>query len=345
MQREDEKLLWVDHVRTVGTIAVIFLHVSASLLYQYGSIANVYWWVGHCIDSVTRFAVPLFLMLSGALLLSKTDSLGDFFKKRVSRIIYPFLFWSLIYILYDLIDKKLNGEQLNATDIFHFIGTQLKNGASGHFWYIYLIVGIYMIIPIISKWVQNSSPKEITYYVAVWLAVLFLNLPIISKYVPYLHLIYFSGFLGYPILGYLLTIRYPKKNLHVISIGLFLLGTMATIFGTYFLTKRHEKFDERLYDYLSLNVIMAATGVFLFLRHTPLRIKKLVPLSRFISKHSYGIYLAHILVVVFLSKVGINFMFVHPIVGIPVTTILCLTITLGLVYLLGKLPFGKYFAG
>jgi surface polysaccharide O-acyltransferase-like enzyme len=88
---------WLDFVRWIATIAVITIHVAAPYLYKYGSIPMLNWNFYNFIDSLTRFAVPFFVMLSGALLLNRNDSLKDFLFKRFSRVLIPFLFWSIIY--------------------------------------------------------------------------------------------------------------------------------------------------------------------------------------------------------------------------------------------------------
>ena len=97
---EHRSIDWLDAVRWLATIAVITIHVVAPYLYQYGQISIVNWNIYNVIDSLSRFAVPFFVMLSGALLLNRTISLVDFLKKRFLRILIPFLFWSLIYSTY-----------------------------------------------------------------------------------------------------------------------------------------------------------------------------------------------------------------------------------------------------
>ncbi|POR16914.1 hypothetical protein BWK58_15200, partial [Flavobacterium columnare] len=98
MKEDNENLYWITSLRVLATFSVIFLHTSAEILYQYGKTSNANWWIGNIYDSSVRFCVPIFLMISGALILSKDyKNITEYLKKRVLRIIFPFLFWSIVY--------------------------------------------------------------------------------------------------------------------------------------------------------------------------------------------------------------------------------------------------------
>ena len=94
----------INYIRAIATIAVIFLHVSSDVLYEFKSIPIRVWWIGNIYDSLVRVSVPLFFMISGALLLSKDYLINDFIGNRVKKIIPPFVFWSIVYIFYNNIN-------------------------------------------------------------------------------------------------------------------------------------------------------------------------------------------------------------------------------------------------
>jgi surface polysaccharide O-acyltransferase-like enzyme len=345
MQTNNDKEFWADSLRVFATVAVILLHVSAPIVYLYGTVSRFDWWVGNIVDSAMRCCVPLFLMLTGALILPKTYELGDFLKKRLSRILFPFIFYSVIYILCDLAVKWHRGVDLSIFELLGYIGIALKSGASYHLWYIYLIIGIYLFIPIISKWIVNSTKNEIIYYLVIWFVVTVISLPFLSKFKPAIELTYFSGFLGYPVLGYFLTTHCTDKKNLFYPLLLFIIGFVITIFGTYFLTTNKGQLDESFYVYLDPNVMACAIGVFLFFKQTNFSGKYFKNQIQFISKYSYGIYLAHVLVLAALTRIGMLWSFISPIIGIPVTTILCLTISSIICYILNKIPYGNYISG
>lgn len=339
-----KKFLWIDNLRAVATISVILLHVSSPIPGQYGSLSNYDWWVGNIYDSVVRYCVPIFLMLSGALMLSKKYDLKDFLIKRFSRIVLPFLFWSLIYIIYELLSTKDFRNTMSLIDIINFIISKLKNGASFHLWYIYTLIGLYLIFPIVNKWLSASSKKEISYYLILWGVVTLLELPFINNLKPSFDFRYFSGYLGYAILGYFLVskINYNKKNLPVI---LILIGVTTTIFGTYITTKHKGMFFHGFYKYLSPNVFITSVGLFLFFKNLKHNNNTLNKVAHIISKYSYGIYLSHIFVLTLIYKLGINWSVINSMIGIPITTILCLICSLLITILINKIPFGKYISG
>jgi surface polysaccharide O-acyltransferase-like enzyme len=342
------KMIWTTNLRVVATVSVIFLHVASEILYQYGCIPDFIWWTGNIYDSLVRFCVPVFVMLTGVLMLSKTYELNDFLKKRFSRIILPFLFWSFVYAIFSLNDKISGGSQMSFLDSIKWLIHLLLNGTSYHLWYIYMIIGIYLFIPIISKWAQNATQKEILYFIFIWIFTLIINQPILSNFKINIDLMYFSGFIGYVVLGYYLSIKsfaYSKTTINLISLFLIFAGVSITIFGTYFLSKRNNDFVEYFYNYNTLNVLMSSVGVFLFFKNLEISNLKVIKIANFISKYSYGIYLVHVLILTFMKNIKLDYDFINPIFAIPIATLICLLVSLLIVFAINKLPYGKYISG
>src|ERR1700750_3205314 len=98
---------WISNLRLVALYAVIILHVTSLLLMQYGKVSISDWMVADFFNAVVRFAVPVFVMVTGALLLHREYEIGDFLKKRLVRVVIPFLFWSLVYVGYSLYNEDI----------------------------------------------------------------------------------------------------------------------------------------------------------------------------------------------------------------------------------------------
>jgi surface polysaccharide O-acyltransferase-like enzyme len=338
---------WMDYLRVAGTLSVILLHASIPLLSSFSAAGPPKsWWVGNIYDSSVRFCVPVFLMLSGALLLgSHDDSLGNFLKKRYSRVVFPFIFWSFFYIFY----MRDRWEDKTPLEAIYWIYDQIKNGVQFHMWYVYMILGIYLFVPILSKWIKNSTEKEVLYFLAIWLYVVLRGIPSFSLYTFNLDLTNFSGYIGFLVLGYYLSVK-EFKTRHMAKIGacLFVAANIYTALGTYFSSLRTGANDFSWYDYRSINVVISAAGIFLLFKNIAFSpntgiVSKTVSL---ISRHSYGIYLCHMQILTYLVISKIDCWYINSVLGPPITTLLCFFISLTLVWLVSKIPYaGHYISG
>ena len=345
---KNEKTYWIDYLRVFATLSVIVLHVAGGVANQYGSISNVDWWIGNVYIGSVRFCVPIFLMISGALILSKTyESIGEFLKKRFLRILFPFLFWSMIYIARDIFLQIFGGENMSIAEILNFTAIQLRDGADYHLWYIYVLIGLYLFFPIIGKWINKSNKLEIKYFIGIWLLVIIVQLPFMKGTFPNINLIYFSGYIGFPVLGYYLyknTFANSGKE-KLVSFFLILVGILITIFGTFYITKREGFFYHGFYEYLTPNVILVSVGVFLLFKNLGKFNPRLTSIILFFSKYSYGIFLVHVLVLGALTISGFSYPLANPIIDIPLKSILCFAISTLIVWGINKLPLGKYISG
>lgn len=335
---------WFDNIRFIATISVIILHVSYPLVYN-SNLYSFSWWAGNVLDGSVRYCVPLFVMLSGSLLLPKENIIDMFFIRRLIRIVIPFLFWSLIYLCYDLsiliLVKKVS---IDTVGLAYFLD-KIKHGSWFHLWYVYMIIGIYLFIPIIGRWVRSASQKEILYFLIIWFFTTFLNWPFLSLLKTDLDLSYFSGYIGYLVLGYYLsefTVDYKLRYL----VLTFFTGTVITIFGTYFLTQFNGVIVDSFYNYLTPNVLLSSISVFLITNKILISNHNIKIVRHFICKYSFGIYLIHILVLIVLKKLGIDGEFLNPLFGIPFTTVICLSFSAIIIFLINRyIPFGKYVSG
>ena len=169
-----------------------------------------------------------------------------------------------------------------------------------------MILGIYLFVPIIRKWAQNSSKQEIQYFLLLWMLTLFINTEV-AKYIPSVEVLYFSKYLGYLVLGYYLdkyveTTRI-RNNLYFI---LFILGATLTLLSTSYLSVVQNSLNITYYNYLSPNVCLMVIGVFL-LGKSLLQRTNAVLVN--LDKHSYGIYLAHVLVLHYVYRLTASFKF------------------------------------
>lgn len=336
---------WADLLRALATLAVIVLHTAADFLYRFNSIPPSHWHAANFFDSFTRFCVPVFVMLSGALLLGRPHEIGDFMKRRVLRIIGPLVFWSILYIARSVWqDHALSTADLSS--LLRYTGHQLLSGSAFHLWYMYMIIGLYLCIPFLNKWTLQATDREITYFLGICLSGILLAQPLLAPFRPAIDMRFFGGYVGFLVLGYVLAKRPAEALLGRTGIALWIIGSLIAVMGTFWLTRRDGTFHGYFYDYFSPNVILAALGFFLWIRHSPYVAKGRMGFwIHTISTNSYGIYLAHLLVLGLLRAYTPSGYIAHPALSIPLTSVAVLLVSTLLVRLIANLPGGKYISG
>jgi len=335
------KIIFLDYIRALATLAVILIHVVGGILPRFGEIALGEWWLGNVLDSASRFCVPVFVMLSGALLLSPNQSYAwPQHKKRLARIFIPFCFWTIVYILFNVFVKYPSMQQKSWEILVPWIWHQIAFGASFHFWYLYMILGLYLFLPWIHAALNQMKKRDIEVFLGIWALSLLANGPGVAEYFPHVELMYFSGYVGYLVLGQYL-MRYAVRG----GGWWYLLGCSLTIGGTYVLTQAKGSFDIRLYSNLTLNVALMAFGIFGIFQKASYPYLWLNRIVGLISQLSFGIYFIHVIVLYYLSRVYLNYAFQGVEVGTPLTTVACLLISACLIFLLKKLPGVDRFMG
>jgi len=323
-------------LRILATLSVIIIHVSGPLVVKIGKISNYDWNVANFYDSISRYAVPIFFMISGSLLLGRQFEIKDFLKNRLGKIIPPFLFWSLLYSLvnrYVYTNEPFNLAKITK-DVFY--------GSEYHLWFVYSLIGIYLITPIFQKWIGFSKKEDITYFLIVWIFTLILSIPGANIYFPKINLTYFSGFLGYFILGYYL--KNYVRNQNWISYVLILIGVLITVFGTYYFSFKHNKFFDYFYDYISINTLLVSVGVFLLFSKIENLNEKAKPIVAKLNECSFGIYLIHPFVLTAFSILGITALFTNPIFGILILSLACFSLSFIVIFIIKKIKFGHLIA-
>ena len=145
---KNERLLWIDVLKFLAVIGVIGIHVSSTSL-NTNALFSSNWYQGVFFESMFRFAIILFIMASGYLLLRKQQPL-DVIPQRIKRILLPFIFWLIIYAIIKILLTQSLGPNWQITDVFMFIinGFLDPTIVSVQFWYVYMILGLYILSPI-----------------------------------------------------------------------------------------------------------------------------------------------------------------------------------------------------
>jgi surface polysaccharide O-acyltransferase-like enzyme len=351
------RALPVDLIRTVAIVGVILLHASGRWIItppeinQLNPLEFTRWAVVDIYQSLAIIGVPLFVMLTGALLLqpSKNESLGVFFKKRWARIGLPFLFWGAAYFVWDFLVIKIP-----FTSSAVILG--ILNGPYTQFWYLYVLVGLYLLTPILRIFLAHADQTMIEYFVILWILgvsiIPFFTL--LTTYTVNSNVFTITGFVGYFVLGlYLSMVQIRRSTLSIFMI----LGIALTAFGTYVLAATVG--GEEMYffqQYFSPTVILASVMVFLLLltvrpssvqkETRPSKVNKLV---KTISQNTLPIFLLHVMILESIQSgyfgFTINRDLINPIIEVPLMTVIVLFISLAIILLLKKIPYLKKLIG
>ncbi len=343
-----DRILFLDIIRIIAIFAVILIHSTYPMGERIDQDKIYNWWVANIYGALSRWSVPIMIMTSGALLLSphKDESMSIFFKKRFNKIFIPIIFWSVFYMIWNA------GNAVSKETNLH-ISTVLLNLVTGsvnyHLWFVYLIMGLYIFTPVLRIYIKNADNIHIEYFIFMWI------ISIINAYTKMRYNIglgvelgFFTGFVGYYILGYYLTnVDLEKKYKNLIYV-LSVLGAFVTIFGTYVLTKETNLLDQSYYGYLSPNVMVMSIGIFVFVKNIDWKKSKIFDNLKVnnaitkISNLSFGIYLIHVLVLLILYKNLELVSIFGPIIGIPMLALIVMLISYLSIKIIYSVPILKY---
>lgn len=284
---QNKRILYLDVLRIAATFAVIFLHVSASEYFS--SYISFDWYVSCIGDSLVRWAVPMFVMISGALFLNplKEVSMNSLFKKSLPRLILAYFFWWAAYSAVLTCGSTIIGH--NAFSLKYILHPHF------HLWFLPMLMGIYLIIPFLRKIVGEK--KLIVYYLLIWFLFTTLEfVPIVGEFVNkkgiMMHFV--IGYSGYFVLGYYLSQTALSKKYRSIVYILGILGALVGIFGNILLSSYQGTANTRFLENISPHVIAMTAAIFVFVQNCePSFGRKTKQIVEYLRKDLFGIYLVH----------------------------------------------------
>lgn len=286
-----------DAARVLGTLAVVIGHICDMTVFNKNAGATD-WWTCLFVDSATRWAVPVYIMLSGALLLdpARTETPGEFYSKRLARLGVPVLVWSAFFMWFSV---AYTGWR-TTDQVWHDLA---MGKPYAHLHFVFRIAGLYAFTPMLRVFLQHATRAMVTQTALILLLLSAAN----SVAESFMHtelnvFLRFAPFLGYFLLGYLLRdARLTKNGL----IGCALLA-MACIFaltgGTALLVQRFGFQDAPslswlLYDFLSPVRVAFAVSVWLLVvnlfREDWLQSRPGRFVAKWLAPATLGIYLVH----------------------------------------------------
>lgn len=329
--KNKEREFFLDTLRVIAILMIITIHSPMQGLNESGFVFST-------VSFLMAPGIGLFFMISGSLLLPCQYSMSVFLKRRLGKVIYPTLFWTFVYL-------SLNWIQ-HGTTILNAITSVLTipfcQQGSGILWFMYALIGMYLLTPIVTPWLRQASKQEIEFILILW--AITLCYPMLKPFLLVNEsregmLYYFSGYAGYYLLGYYLKKYHQSISMSAVILLITIPLSIATI--TKLMSIKVDFYS--MFWYLSIFVVMMCAGWYLL-------VMKLFRnyYSQWIqlaSQCSFGIYLIHIIIMRqmvwkwdFITQFGC-------LAQIIMTVLLTFSISLAIVYLIGHIPFSRYIIG
>lgn len=319
-----DQIGWADLLRVLACFLVVLAHCCDPFVGGFDGSCNFK--AAVFIGSLVRPCVPLFAMISGMLLFPVTKGMGAFYAKRIKRVLVPFIVWSLVLPLLYYGYFAAGVQTLNpniVSEAYTWSATVGKlcsffinfNYDTTPLWYVYMLIGLYLFMPIMSGWLTQADRRDIKIFLGIWIFSMILpyvkmlapiwgyegnygNMGILGvcDWNPYGMFYNFSGFMGYMILAYYLK-KYPltwgRKKTLAITVPMFLIGFVITFCG-FLETQKHFPGQyamlEILWYFSGINVFLMTFAFYVNI--SQLRIRSYSWLKKSASL-TFGIYLCH----------------------------------------------------
>lgn len=312
-----EKNYNLEVLRVVACIMVVVIHVSNyySRGYGLGEVNNASYIFSIITNVISRIAVPIFFMISGSLLVDETLLVKKSLR-RVGNTLWALVVWSAIYYIWNYLYR---GRVYDFRLIF-------AEPVKAHLWFLYAIIGMYLVLPFLQNMFKNMQDILMRYFAALWFLFLTIEYVLALYELPVAYKIPLVGsscYLGYFVLGYIVkgTIKKVPISTKTCYVGAALCLAAVIIF-TYICTVLQGSHYDKLFQYR--NILIAIPSALIFYdalknEHRPYK-EKTKKMLRFLSRHSFTIYLCHVM---FLDIVKLEFAprSISAFIGIPIYTL------------------------
>ncbi len=344
MAEVKSRKLHYDILRVLAAFSVVMLHSAAQFWYDL-DIRSAEWIIANSYDALFRFGVPVFVMISGAIFLDKAYELDikRLYKHNVLKMVVFYIIWSVAYGLFDIRNWDLKAAGVKPILREFLLGRY-------HLWFIPMIAGIYVLLPVLKSWVENAKKKNIEYFL-----VLFVVLQILSETVraltvsDELHSILdltkvemVCSYIGYFVLGYYLAHIGIGPKLKKLLYIMVIPSMVANVVLGFLLAWRANTPVGLIYDCYGVFTFIIAVALFVFVCEkgkTAGAGVKGGKLWKELSADMMGVYVMHVGVMEFTKEIGFHSMIVPNVIGIPLYAVICFVACALVAAVLRRIPF------
>ncbi|MGI0116208.1 acyltransferase [Zooshikella sp. RANM57] len=322
-------VFYIDVLRCLAALAVVAIHVLGPLRELYNIIPLHQWLAAVEINALTRWAVPIFIMISGALLLQEQRPfhLHHYLTRRVVKVVIPFLAWSVIYALIGGYSEQ-NGSLANVITI---IQNANNKPTWYHLWFFYDFIPLYFVIPFLIPLVHKAGHERIKLLLVGWLLLTLINWLNIETPLR-INIVLYSGYL---IFGWYLAEHTPTLKRWLVWGGL--LAIIANLLGSWYWSVLKDGYSSFFMGYKTLNTVLIAGMIFILCKQYSERLPStLKAVIAHAARYSLGIYLLHPIILIPIRDLnnGVYDWFGHNLLAIPVLTLVVFVVSYGATRLL-----------
>lgn len=346
-----ERNVAFDVLRIISAFSIVVLHVSGVFIYE-NSVGSPDFRMANFINSISRFGVPVFVMISGGIFLSenKAVTVKKLWRGNILRMLCVYVFWSFGYYVYQSLywwkfDFWRQGILRTITGIVY---------AADHFWFIFMIMGLYALVPFLRTWLHHAEKKELDYFVVLFMLFqigrstlsILIDKSLVEKIFSLVKIVELSWYLGYFVLGYIL-VRYGiSHRLKGFIYSMVPVGIVANFLISDYMSVKQGAYNPGIYDSFGIFTFIHSVALFVFVTDFFSKKglgEKTAKLCTGVALDTLGIYLMHIALLDFFEKNRVIIGSVPTIPGIYLLSGLCFVICGLVAALLRRIPLvGKY---
>lgn len=293
----DKRIPYLDFLRCLAICFVVVLHSITSTLVNPAFYQCSTWYLCMLITPFVRTGVPLFFMISGYLLLSRpnTEHIEIFYRHNIPKLVIPLTVWNLIYYAHEIISGQ------HPIEINQFLSRFFNQGVSYHMWFIYTLVGIYLLCPFLKRMVGHCTTRQLVLLLGIIMFPTTFR-PILNQILP-VYLFFFNplmeGYLGYFLLGYILGRAELQKKARILIYVGGIAGYAVCLFEN-LAQSSPDAIALPMNGGYMLNHYLLAASLFVFFRTWfETRTNRLEKWSNPLAKASnlaFGVYWVHVLI-------------------------------------------------
>ncbi len=290
-----EKRVELELMRAIAITSVVYIHVASVIVNNLSQVDQPSWFVLTFVDALVRWCVPVFVMVSGSLLLQKSEPHVQFVKKRLSRVGLPLLIWLPLYWI---------GVAIFSPPLPSFrtlIDSVLFQQPYLHFYFLFVMVQLALLTPWLRSVVRSLSHRSLALLTAL---LLYIGMAYQSKTTSVFYL--FIPYLGYYLYGYLAkSAFFQQRRTRLIAISIFLITTCTMVVTQYLLQKSD----------LEILGITSSTGVVAYLSPAVVILSLLIfPLFNTPAVYQFVVKIFPVKIITSLGECSFGIYLIHPII-------------------------------